>query len=218
MQRTSNHSYPLFAAARDQAEDLFERCDDSFQSQCGSESKLKYEQLVKSCYNFFADSSKRDVFYKAVVDKARSGLGGVVWQNLKRLQKYLKRRCSDWPPVHLCPFLLSIDKVHVLYTGHTKDTESDHTLYLHLKSVLCEGVSHPIAVVSLSTASRVSSVAPSKEVAPSLRERADERILPAPFMELPFGVHLIADPLSCDEATLDTVGSLEFTAKFGRPL
>jgi hypothetical protein len=51
-----------------------------------------------------------------------------------------------------------------------------------------------------------------------MRERSDERILPAPFTELPFDVYAIAEPLIPGQETLDSVGSLKFTAKFGRPL
>ena len=61
-------------------------------------------------------------------------------------------------------------------------------------------------------------LAPSKEITPSMRERDDERDLPAPFTELPFDVHVAAEPLAADRAALTSVGSLEFTTKFGRPL
>jgi len=84
--------------------------------------------------------------------------------------------------------------------------------------VLNEGILHDFAFISLSTASHVSSLAPLKELTPSFQERDNERILPAPFTELPFDVHVTAKPLAPDQATLTSVGSLEFTAKFGRPL
>jgi len=42
--------------------------------------------------------------------------------------------------------------------------------------------------------------------------------IPAPFTELPFDAHIHVDPLHPGRTTLDSVGSLEFTAKFGRPL
>jgi hypothetical protein len=51
-----------------------------------------------------------------------------------------------------------------------------------------------------------------------MRERADDRNLPVPFTELPFDVHIIADPLRPGRFDLKSVGTLEFTAKFGRPL
>jgi len=38
------------------------------------------------------------------------------------------------------------------------------------------------------------------------------------YPELPFDVYVIAEPLSPGQANLSFVGSLEFTAKFGRPL
>ena len=51
-----------------------------------------------------------------------------------------------------------------------------------------------------------------------MRERDAERRLPVPFTELPFDVHIIADPLLPGRASLDSVGTLAFTSKFGRPL
>jgi hypothetical protein len=65
----------------------------------------------------------------------------------------------------------------------------------------------------MSTASHIS-LAPSKKTAP----RAEEILLPAPFTELSFDIDLIANPLAPGRQTLQSVGSLEFTAKFGRPL
>lgn len=70
----------------------------------------------------------------------------------------------------------------------------------------------------MSTASHISRIAPSKKTAPSLREREEAILLPTPFTELPFDVDLIANPLVPGGETLESVGSLEFTAKFGRPL
>ena len=127
------------------------------------------------------------------------------------------RRCSDWPKATVS-VLISIDEVHVLYTHRSVDGGSDYTLYSHLKSVLNKGVSHDLGVVTLSTASHIASLSPSKETAPSMRERDNGCILPAPFTELPFDEYIINKPLAPGRATLASVRSLEFTAKFGRPL
>ena len=70
----------------------------------------------------------------------------------------------------------------------------------------------------MSTAIYIGSLAPSKETAPSLRQRNPEVSLPAPFTELPFDVGLIANPLAGDQENLSSVGSLKFTVRFGRPL
>ena len=43
----------------------------------------------------------------------------------------------------------------------------------------------------------------------------ERNFLPAPFTELPFDVNLIANPLAPGRETFDSVGSLEFTARFG---
>jgi hypothetical protein len=49
-------------------------------------------------------------------------------------------------------------------------------------------------------------------------ERYDERIIWSEFTELSFDLYGIANPLACDREALTSVGSLEFTARFGRPL
>jgi hypothetical protein len=110
-----------------------------------------------------------------------------------------------------------MDEVHVLYDQRIADGGSNYTLYSRLKSVLSEVVAEALCTIFLSTVSNVSKLPPSKELAPSLRDREYERFLPAPFTELPFDAHIIAEPLVPGQATLSSVGSLEFTAKFGRP-
>jgi len=110
-----------------------------------------------------------------------------------------------------------MDEIHVLYNHRIADAGSNYTLYSRVKSVVSELVDEELCAIFLSTMSSVSKLAPSKELAPSLREREDERFLPAPFTELPFDAHIIAEPLVPGQATLSSVGSLEFTAKFGRP-
>jgi len=54
----------------------------------------------------------------------------------------------------------------------------------------------------MSTVSDVASIAPSRETTASLREKYRDRILPAPFTELPFDVYVIADPLVPDKENL----------------
>jgi hypothetical protein len=179
--------------------------------------KVSYADMAKIFYDFFANPSQRDGFYENVVVNARKGPYIDVWESFKNLKDKLKRRCSKWPPT-FCPFLISIDEIQVLYTHRRVDDGSDYTLYSRLKSVLNEGVKYDFAIISLSTASHLPSLAPSKDIAPSMRERGDERILLAPFTELPFDVYVAAEPLTPGQATLTSVGSLEFTAKFGRPL
>jgi hypothetical protein len=181
------------------------------------EKKVLYAHMAKVFYDYFAIPSQRNVFYEGVVAVARKGPYIDVWKSFENLKNSLKRRCSNWPPT-FCPLLVSIDEVDVLYTHRGVDSGSDYTLYSRLKSVLNEGVEHDFVMISLSTASRLSSLAPSKEAAASMRERDNERILPAPFTELPFDVYVTAEPLAPGRATLTSVGSLEFAAKFGRPL
>jgi len=197
----------LFESARLQAEQLLPPGEE-----------VSYVHMARVFYDFFADPSNRNQFYENVVASSRKGPYVDVWKSFNGLKKNLKRRCFNWPPSAICPLLVSIDEVHVLYTHRRVDTGSEYTLYSRLKAVLNEGIKYDFAIVSLSTVSHVSSLAPSKETAPSVRERDDERTLPAPFTELPFDVYVAAEPLAPGRATLTSVGSLEFTAKFGRPL
>jgi hypothetical protein len=174
--------------------------------------------MANTFHGFFANPQQRYEFYVAVVQKAQKAPSKKVWHSLKELGDGLKDRCTEWPPIILCPLLISIDEVHVLYTHRAVDEGSDYTLYSRMKSVLNEGVSYNFGVISLSTVSHILSLSPSKETVSSMRERDDRRILPAPFTELSFDVYVIDNPLAPDRLTLSSVGSLEFTAKFGRPL
>lgn len=177
-------------------------------------SMTSYSCMAKTFYDFFSDTLQRNDFYCDVITNVQST---DVWKSFEMLHDSLKKRCSDWP-AESCPLLISIDEVHTLYTHRPQDTGSDYTLYSRMKSVFSKGVSQNLAVICLDTANHISKLAPSKSVAASFRERDDERFLPAPFTELPFDAYILADPLSPGQANLETVGSLEFTAKFGRPL
>lgn len=181
--------------------------------------QVSYEKMAMTFYDFFADQELRDDFYTEVVMKAKAGSFIDFRSCFKGLIDYLKLHCSGWLSPAECPFLIAIDEVHVLYTRRL-DKGLKHTLYSLLRSVLSEAVEYPFVVVSLSTARSVSesSLPPSREIAPSMRERNYERQLPATFTELPFDVYISADPLVPGKATLNSVGSLEFTTKFGRPL
>jgi hypothetical protein len=79
-------------------------------------------------------------------------------------------------------------------------------------------VFEPFCVIFLSTIANVSKLAPEQWVADSLREQAADVLLPPPFTELPFDVHIIENPLVSGRDTVATVGSFEFAAKFGRPM
>jgi hypothetical protein len=174
--------------------------------------------MAMAFYDFFANPSDRMDFYESVVTNAQNSPYQNVWESFAQLKNYLEEHCSKWPAATLCPILVSLDEVHVLYTHRRADSGLDYTLYSRLRSVLNEGVPYDFAFISLSTASHVSSLAPSKDRVPSMREKDNELILPVPFTELPFDVYVIAEPLAPDQATLTSVGSLGFTAKFGRPL
>jgi hypothetical protein len=195
----------LFTEARLQAERLF-----------AGKKKFLYADMAKMFYDFFKDPSQRETFYGKVITNS-NGSPTEVWKSFDDLQKSLKGRCSDWPRIS-CPTLISMDEVHVLFGPRSRDAESSHTVYSRLKSVLSEAVSKDLVVIFLSTATSVAKLAPSKEVAPSMRERDDSLILPVPFTELPFDVHIISEPLLIGQEELTSVGTLEFTAKFGRPL
>ena len=199
----------LFASVHIKAQELFSR-----------PGKVSYTSMAMAFYDFFVNPSDRMNFYESVVANAQNGshIDIDVWESFRQLRNYLKGHCSKWPLTTLCPILVSIDEVHILYTHRRVDRGTGYTLYSRLRSVLNEGISYEFAFISLSTASHVSSLAPSKDMVLSLRGKDNELILPAPFTELPFDVYVTANPLAPGQATLTSVGSLEFTAKFGRPL
>jgi hypothetical protein len=149
---------------------------------------MAYERMARTCYEFFGEQSQRSEFYDQVVLHAEHNSDTDCGKHIDQLTADLKRRCSNWP-TQSCPILISLDEVHSLYTP--RKNEDKQTVH-----------------------------APSKETgknASSLRERGKAISLPTPFMELPFDVDLIANPLFPSRETLESVGSLEFTARFGRP-
>ena len=176
---------------------------------------MTYEEMANTFYEFFKEQPQREKFYDEVVSHAQHSKNGNCREHINKFTDDLKQRCSNWP-TDLCPILISLDEVHSLYRN--EDKQSGHSLYSRLKSVLSELVLCKFSVICMSTASHFTTLAPSKTTAPSLRERGEEIILPAPFTELPFDVDLRANPLVPGRETLESVGSLEFTSRFGRPL
>jgi len=183
--------------------------------------KMTYSSMVKKFYDLFTDTAKRNEFYVTVITKGASTSMTTSMGNtdlsFRGAQKSLMERCSDWPDKSQCPIIISMDEVHVLFTTRSQD-RLPHTLYSRFKSVVSKLVSVDLCVLFLSTVSSVARLAPSKAVADSLRERSDNHILPPPFTELSFDAYITADPLASGKATLASVGSLAFTAKFGRPM
>ena len=197
---------------------LFSEAWQQLDGLCHSDATMPYEQIAKKFYDFFAQTLDRSRFYSKVILKAGSQTStSDVVHSFREFTRALMGLCLDWPRT-ACPVLISMDEIHVLFNMRVHDTESDYSLYSRLKSVLSEVVSEDFCTIFLSTATSVSKLAPSKDVAPSARERDDERLLPAPFTELPFDAYIASEPLVPGKATLNTVGSLKFTSKFGRPL
>jgi len=176
-----------------------------------------YEEMARTFYAFFREQSQRSEFYEQVVRHAEKNPDADCGKHIRQLTADLKQHCSNWP-TKSCPILISLDEVHGLYTLRKNEDKESHSLYSHFKSVLSELVLCSLGVICMSTASHISSLAPSNKTAPSVRERGEEISLPAPFTELPFDVDLIANPLAPGRENLKSVGSLEFTARFGRPL
>lgn len=176
-----------------------------------------YEDIAEFFYNLFKDEERRTAFYTEVVDHANDRPDRDCKKHITCFTENLRRCCSNWP-TNSCPVLISIDEVHSLYTFRSSDKKKVHSLYSLFKSVLSGLVSCKFVVICMSTASHISSLAPSRSTAPSFRERGKEICLPAPFTELSFDVYLHSNPLAPGQETLESVGSLEFTAKFGRPL
>ena len=120
----------------------------------------------------------RDDFYENVVAKSDANPCIDDGRSFEHFMDDLKRRCSNWPSPKFCPLLIAIDKVHFINTPRRSDNRSDPTLYSLLASVLNEAVMYPFVVISLSTATLVSSLGPSKEIAPSMRGISHKRKLP----------------------------------------
>jgi hypothetical protein len=182
---------------------------------------IGYRSVSDCFYRYFQDQTRRDSFYEAVVEKSnlrRTATQMEASHALARVVAHLAMICSDWDPTVFCPIIMSVDEVHILFTARSLDVQGSYTLYSRWKSVLSELVQQPFCVVFLSTVSNISKLAPAKWVADSLREQAADLLLPAPFTEVSFDVHIIADPLVPGKETIASVGSFGFTAKFGRPM
>ena len=202
----------FFTQARLQAEHLFPATQ-----------KVSYAHMARTFHDIFNTPAKRHKLHLDIIAKSKLLVNenmspNVLSRDFGTLHTLLTQRCSDWPTSTTCPILISIDEIHVLFQPRAKDDQTPHTLYSHLKSVLSQAVSSPFCTIVLSTATHVAKLAPSKAVAPSMRGRADDSELPVLFTELSFDVHIIADPLRPGIYGSESVGTLEFTAKFGRPL
>jgi hypothetical protein len=202
----------IFTQAHLQAEHLFPATQ-----------KVSYAHVVRTFYDLFNTPVRRHKFYLDVIAKSKLLVNENVSQNLLAydfgaLHNLLKQRCSDWPASTTCPILISIDEIHVLFEQRAEDLRTPHTLYSRFTSVLSKAISSPFCTISLSTATTIAKRAASKAVPHSMREGANANDLPVPFTELPFDVHIIADPLHPGIYGLESVGTLEFAAKFGRPL
>jgi hypothetical protein len=199
----------LFIEARGQIEEFAKDAD-----------SLKYEDLATKFYKFFSEKPKRDAFYATVLGGARSSGSTFSASTMKSLLNSLADDCNRVGILSdtICRVVGSLDEVHSLFEPRKVDVQSVHTLFSRFKSVLSELNDESFCVVFLSTAGSVCGLAPSKDVAPSIRERDDELLLTAPFTELPFDVDLISEPLKPSNETIDSVGSLQFTVQFGRPM
>jgi len=187
----------------------------------GTAHGLEYEELARRLYEFFSEKSTRDNFYSTVVRKASFFDDRPLQHPLQSLLGTLTKICSDWDETistTCCPIVQSMDEVHILFEPRTQDPQPGHTLYSRFKSILSEIRGEAFCVVFLSTASSISGLAPSKDVAPSMRERSDDLALTTPFTELPFDVDLLSQPLVPQQESLESVCSLQFITQFGRPL
>jgi len=70
--------------------------------------------IAKAFYDSFAIPLQRNGFYERVVADAKKGSSANVWDSFKNLENSLKHRCSNWSTT-VCPLVISIDEVHVLY-------------------------------------------------------------------------------------------------------
>lgn len=170
--------------------------------------------MAETTRDLFKDTERRNRFYKEVINDAKLTMDIVA--SLDSVLQELSSSCSDWPSTKCCPLILSLDEVHPLFVIRNK--ELYFSIFSRLKSTLSELVKHGLCTLCLSTVSSVAALAPSKAAAASLREKHESIILPTPFTELSFDVHIIDNPLASQKATLQDVGSFKFTAMFGRPM
>jgi hypothetical protein len=178
--------------------------------------KSAYLTMAMTVYKLFRDKQQRKAFYDNVLERSTPESNNVS-SSLTKTISILSSRCSNWPE-KIFPVVLSLDEVHPLFRTRFEDTPGSHTVFSRLKSVLSELVGHALCVLCLSTVSSVAALAPSSAAADSFREKREDIILPTPFTELAFDAHIIDNPLKSQHATLQTVGTLEFTAMFGRPM
>jgi hypothetical protein len=181
---------------------------------------MTYSELVLRFFDLFDQEEERETFYKEVLQLCSQTGPNPTTPTLqteaKKLEDALKQRCKDIPAGY--SFIMAVDEVHVLYDPRPIDSKTDHNLFSRFKSVLSEITGYKFCTVVLSTATSINGLASSKKAAPSLRERISDMELPVQFTELPFDVFLIKEPLQEQKLNLTSVGTLEFTAKFGRPL
>jgi len=124
---------------------------------------MTYERMARTFYEFFREQSLRSEFYDRVVLHAEHNSDADCGKHIDQLTADLKRRCSNWP-TQCCPILISLDEVHGLYTPRkNKDKQTVHSLYSRFKSVLSGLVLCSFGVICMSTASPISSLAPSTE-------------------------------------------------------
>ncbi|THH19412.1 hypothetical protein EW146_g1745 [Bondarzewia mesenterica] len=113
--------------------------------------------------------------------------------------------------------MLYFDEAHVLAQSKAPKNEDDKTLYDVLLSCLNDLRSLPMFSIFLSTNSHVAYFAPIQHLARSARARSNNAHLQAPITETPFDCHP-SFPIRPNQFTLADVTTVEFMARFGRPL
>jgi hypothetical protein len=121
---------------------------------------MPYRTMVKQFYDFFGNTSSRNGFYKRVTDNVPQTTSSedVTW-SFKAFEDSVQMCCSDWP-VDLCPILISMDEIHVLFNLQVQDAGSIYDLYSCLKSVLSEVVSGDFCFLFLSMPTHPGTSAP----------------------------------------------------------
>jgi hypothetical protein len=93
---------------------------------------MKYQELAKHFYDYFLDQDKRNSFYRTVIKESERRSRASQKESSDALQSVvgdLAMCCSDWTATGLCPIIMSMDKVHVLFETRALDTQSSYTLY-----------------------------------------------------------------------------------------
>lgn len=187
--------------------------------------------IAQFFYKLHDDPDRRSQFYENVVTKAtpcnthelllswnnfNNNLSTVI-EGWGKKQDSPKRSQEENPKGRGHFVLACMDEIDILL-GDANTMPLEHTKYSRMKSALADLSNQPFFVIAASTTTTLATLAPSRELAPSMRERQPDVFQPNPFTELGFDVSLHREPLEPGKLCFNDAGTLELAVKFGRPM